>query len=68
MLIPSILAAGFLELFVSSHLHFTPNFGHVFLWPLSGLCYHPEQFYLQNQQLRHLTTLFLPGGSFSYFC
>lgn len=68
MLIPSILAAGFLELFIFCHLHSTPNLGHVFLLPLHGPCYHPEQFCLQNQRLRHVTTLILPSGTHCYFC
>lgn len=67
MLTLSILAAGFLELFISSHLHFLHNLSHVFSLSLSGLCYHPEQFYLKNQQLGLLTGLVL-GGSFSFFC
>lgn len=67
MLTLSIPAAGFLELFISSHLHFLHNLSHVFSLSLSGLCYHPEQFYLKNQQLGLLTGLVL-GGSFSFFC
>ena len=66
MLTLSILAAGFLELFISSHLHFTHSFSRVFLLSLSGLCYHPKQFYLKNQQLALLTSVILLGGSFSF--
>lgn len=47
MLTLSIPAAGFLELFISSHLHFLHNLSHVFSLSLSGLCYQPEQFYLK---------------------
>ena len=68
MLTLSILAAGFLELFISSHLHFTHSFSPVFLLSLSGLCYHPKQFYLKNQQLALLTGVILLGGSFSFLC
>lgn len=64
----TLLAAGFLELFISSHLQFIHNFSHVFLLSLSRLCYHPEQFYFKNQQLGLLTGLTLLGGSFSFFC
>ena len=57
-----------LELFISSHLHFTHSFCRVFLLSLSGLCYHPDQFYLKNQQLAPLTGVILLGGSFSFLC